>query len=115
MQKAPNKLLQSIFWPIAVWPSFTHVEEHPADDYVEQTTPIIGTAIGFWACAGALIAMWLMGMPVLTNFQADGATLDARTTPQGGETARQVLLFFLPVLYIAGFWMFARREDEYPN
>lgn len=115
MQKAPNKLLQSIFWPISVWPSFTHVEEHPADDYVERTTPIIGTAIGFWACAGALIAMWLINLPVMTSVEAEGATLGARVNSLGGDTARQVLLFFLPLLYVAGFWMFAQREDDYPN
>jgi hypothetical protein len=115
MPSAANKLVQSIFWPISVWPSFTHVEEHPADDYVEQTTPIIGTAIGFWACVGGLLILWLLNLPQLNNVVVEGVSLRTSLSSRAGDTAFQVLLFFLPVLYVAGFWMFAQREEEYPN
>jgi len=34
---------------------------------------------------------------------------------RGGDTALSVTLFFAAVLYVAGFWMFANREEDYPN
>ena len=114
MSTTPSKLVQSVFWPISVWPSFTHVEEHPADDYVEQTTPILGTAVGFWACMIGLIAIWVLNLPILTNLEIEGVQMIARMTHSAGAV-EQVLVLFLLVLYATGFWMFYNREGKYPN
>ena len=116
MAREPNKLLQSIFWPVSVWPSFQHMKHHAADDYVERTTPILGTAAGFWLCAVALAVLYLItyaGVP--TRLDVDGVSQAARVTWRGGEQAVGVLLFFLPILYAVGFWMFFSREEDYPN
>lgn len=103
MKNPPNKLLQSIFWPISCLPSFGHIPKHSDDDYVGRTSPLLGTAFAFWICAAAVLALWLIS----------NGTIDIRW--RGTETGLGVLTLFLVVLYIAGFWLFANREDDYPN
>ena len=111
-----NRLIQAIFWPISVWPSFTHMEEHPADDYVERTTPILSTALGFWICAGAVFAIWLADQTgILVRIEAAGVSSTGYAFPRTWDSAFGVLSMFLLVLYVTGFWMFASREDDYPN
>ena len=117
VQTPVPKIIQSIFWPVSVWPSFGHMEAHPADDYVERTTPIMSTAVGFWICAGSVLALWLASQTgILARIDIDGVTGSAVRVPtRGVDVALGVLMFFLPLLYIAGFWMFHSREDDYPN
>ena len=104
-QQPVNKWIQAIFWPISVLPSFQHIPKHSADDYVGRTSPILGTAFAFWICALGAIVLWLMTSGI---FLAD-------LLWRGADTAFSVVLLFVGVLYIAGFWMFANREDDYPN
>ncbi len=104
-QQPVNKWLQSFFWPISVLPSFQHIPKHAADDYVGRTSPILGTAFAFWACVLGAIAIWLISSGIVLGNLAW----------RGADTALSVALFFALILYIAGFWMFANREDDYPN
>ena len=111
-----NRLIQSIFWPVSVWPSFSHMEQHAADDYVERTTPILSTALGFWICAGGVFAIWLADQTgILVSGDVGGAHQSGRVFPHGWDTAFGMLSVFLVLLYVIGFWMFASREDDYPN
>lgn len=119
VQTPVPKIIQCIFWPIALWPSFGHMKNHAADDYVGRTSPLMGTAIGFWVCAVALLLLWVTtktGILVTVDAGSAGAesgnaTFISRATTVGTG----VLMFFLPLLYIIGFWMFSSREDKYPN
>ena len=111
-----NRFIQAVFWPVSVWPSFGHMPAHAADDYVERTTPIMGTAVGFWICAGGILALWLAAQTgILTRIEVDGVLHTGRAFSHGTDTALGVLLVFLPLLYLIGFWMFASREEDYPN
>jgi hypothetical protein len=98
-----NKWIQSIFWPLSVLPSFQHIPNHSADDYVGRTSPLLGTAFAFWIVTIGAVIITLMANGVL-----DGAW-------RGIDTAVTVSWLFAGALYIAGFWMFASREDIYPN
>ena len=113
MPKPVAGFLQSVFWPIAVWPSFGRIAEHSNDDYVERTTPIIGTAIGFWACVAGLLLAQLA--TTSRAIQVDGIVFNSLRSWAGADTIFAVLFFFLPLLYVAGFWMFGEREQKYPN
>lgn len=111
MQATPLRLLNAVFWPFTIWTSLTHLEEHPADDYVERTSPIVATAVAFWICIAALIAMslWQSGGAVI--FGSDGdAVRRLRSTDGIG-----VFWFFLPVVYLVGFWLFTARDEAYPR
>ena len=113
MQRPVEGFLQTVLWPIAVWPSFLHIAKHPNDDFVERTTPIIGTAIGFWACvAGVVLAQLATASRAI---RVDGVVSNSLPGWSGADTIFGVLVFFLPLLYIAGFWMFGEREQKYPN
>lgn len=110
MQAASVRLRNAALWPLTVWTSLTHLEEHAADDYVERTTPIIATAVGFWVCLGALI---ILGNPPLlhSTLGIDGAepvTVFFRRIP---TEAISTLGFFVPALYAIGFWLYSTRED----
>ena len=105
MSKQPvNKWVQSVFWPISVLPSFQHIPKHSTGDYVGRTSPLLGTAFAFWIAAAGTVFLLLVNNGVL-----------AALSWRGADTALTVALFFLVVLYVAGFWMFASREEEYPN
>lgn len=99
-----NKWVQSVFWPVSVLPSFQHIPKHSTGDYVGRTSPLLGTAFAFWIAAIGAIVLTLIANGVL-----------AQWSWRGVETALQVVLLFVIVLYIAGFWMFLNREEEYPN
>ena len=99
-----NKWVQAIFWPISCLPSFQHIPKHSADDYVGRTSPLLGTAFAFWIAAIGAVVLELIVNGVL-----------AQWSWRGVEGTLSVVLFFIAVLYVAGFWMFANREDDYPN
>ncbi len=105
MAQPVNKWVQSIFWPISVLPSFQHIPKHSADDYVGRTSPLLGTAFAFWLCAIGVVLIWGIANDI---FLGDMAW-------RGIDTALGVLTLFLLVIYVAGFWMFANREEDYPN
>lgn len=104
-QRQPNKWLQSVFWFISCLPSFQHIPKHAADDYVGRTSPLLGTALAFWIGAIAAIALALIANDVIPG------DISWRSM----DTVQSVVWLFLGVIYIAGFWMFANREDDYPN
>jgi hypothetical protein len=103
-QQPVNKWIQSIFWPISVLPSFQHIPKHSTGDYVGRTSPLLGTAFAFWIAAIGAIVLALIDGGVLPQWSWRGI-----------DTALSVVLLFVAVLYVAGFWMFASREDQYPN
>ena len=55
MAAAPVRFLNAAAWPLTIWTSLSHLDDHPADDYVERTSPIVATAVAFWLCFIALI------------------------------------------------------------
>lgn len=111
MRAAPVRFLNAAAWPLTIWSSLTHFEDHAADDYVERTSPIVATAIAFWVCAAALLAVVLLsgGFNVLAD---DGVVSLA---PRWAGTISGVLWFFLPALYVVGLWLFTARDEAYPR
>lgn len=99
-----NKWIQAIFWPISVLPSFQHIPNHTTGDYVGRTSPLLGTAFAFWIVAIGAVVIALIANGVLSDLAWRGI-----------DTALSVVIFFVAVLYVAGFWMFANREEDYPN
>jgi hypothetical protein len=99
-----NKWVQSIFWFISALPSFQHIPQHSTGDYVGRTSPILGTAFAFWIVAIGTIVMALIANGVISGMAWRNI-----------ETALGVGYFVTGVLYIAGFWMFFSREEQYPN
>ena len=110
MQAAPMRYLGAAFWPVAIWTSLAHLDEHPADDYVERTSPIVATAIEFWLCVAGLIAVALMSGRVLGVGSDDGVVSVALTRQ---DNMFDVLWLIAPALYVIGFWLYAAREDRY--
>jgi hypothetical protein len=105
MAQPTNKWFQSVFWPISCLPSFQHIPKHAADDYVGRTSPLLGTAFAFWICAAGAIALYLITHNILIGDLAW----------RGDDTAFSVVSLILLVLYLVGFWLFANREEDYPN
>ncbi|MCX7360229.1 MAG: hypothetical protein NT015_19070 [Alphaproteobacteria bacterium] len=114
MAAAPLRFIGAVAWPLTIWTTLSHLDDHAADDYVERTTPIIATAVAFWLCFVALI---VFANPAVT---AIGGTFD------GGEPVVQfvrrvpgsivgVLWVFTPVVYAIGFWLFASRDEAFPR
>jgi hypothetical protein len=111
MAATPFRLFHAVFWPLTIWTSLSHLDDHPADDYVERTSPIVATAVAFWICAVAAVAIqiWSAGVLVIGD--------------EGGEMVRRVrnsnmtgvLWFFLPVIYVVGFWLHTLREETFPS
>ena len=114
MAAAPFRFLNAAAWPLTIWTSLSNFGDHPADDYVERTSPIVATAIAFWVC---FIALLLLANPAVTTV---GGLLDdgeevltfVRRTP--GEVVG-VLWFFTPVIYVIGFWLFTARDEAFPR
>ena len=99
-----NKWVQSAFWFLSVLPSFGHIPKHSADDYVGQTSPLLGTCFAFWAAAIGTIVLYLISSGVL-----------AQWSWRGIETVLMVAAGFTVLLYIVGFFQFFTREEQYPN
>ena len=94
MQAARLRWLNTALWPLTVWLSFGKMRDHPADDYVERTSPIIAMAVGFCFVVAVVATIWFSNGP---------------------RTWFQVLAFFLPVLYGIGAMMYANREENFPE
>ncbi|MBY0563663.1 MAG: hypothetical protein K2P58_05685 [Hyphomonadaceae bacterium] len=114
MRAAPLRFINAALWPLTIWMSLRHLEDHPADDYVERTSPIVATAVAFWI---SLIALIVLATPVVSTIGGgfeDGPLLmeQFRRVPQAIVNA---LMFFTPVLYIAGFWLFTARDEAFPR
>ncbi|MEQ1619571.1 MAG: hypothetical protein ABL883_14650 [Terricaulis sp.] len=115
MKAAPLRFLRAAFWPLAIWSSLTHLEEHPADDYVERTSPIVATAVAFWLCAAALaVAIWL-GLGRVQVFGDGDSDVSARVVPAWTGAASEALWVVTPLLYAIGFWLFTARDEAYPR
>lgn len=116
MAAAPVRFLGAAAWPLTIWASLTRLEEHPADNYVERTSPIVASAIAFWVCAALLgFTLSMSGGPIVTLAEAGGieeATM--QLAPRWTSVATPVLLLFLVGIYIVGCWLFAARDEEFP-
>lgn len=114
MAAAPLRFLNAAAWPLTIWTSLTQLEQHAADDYVERTSPIVASAIGFWVC---LIALVVLANPAVT---AIGGSIEGgenlvtfiRRTP---GSIVGVLWFITPALYLIGLWLFASRDEAFPR
>lgn len=117
MQTASLRYFGAALWPATIWTSLTHLDEHAADDYVERTSPIVGTAIGFWICVAILVGLELSGVHVWAiSTGGDGDDAGAvHHIRRSTEVVRAVVWFFLPLLYIAGFAMFFTRDQAFPR
>lgn len=114
MAAAPVRFLNAAAWPLTIWTSLTHLEEHPADDYVERTSPIVATAVAFWVC---LIALIVLANPAVTAIggaldDGEGIVTLIRRTP---GSIVDVLWFITPSLYVIGLWLFASRDEAFPR
>jgi uncharacterized membrane protein len=114
MQAAPVRFLTAALWPVSIWTSLTHLEEHPADDYVERTSPIVATAIAFWLCVVAVLLFATPSVHMVTAALDSGEQTAAWVSRAPGVVA-DVLWFFLPVLYVIGFWLFTTRDAAFPR
>jgi hypothetical protein len=111
MAATPFRLLNAVFWPLTIWTSLSHLDDHAADDYVERTSPIVATAVAFWICAIAAVAiqLWSTGV-IIVGDDAGDVIRRARSSDMSG-----VLLFFLPVIYLVGFWLYTARDEAFPR
>jgi hypothetical protein len=115
MRAAPLRFLNAAFWPLTIWFSLTHLEEHPADDYVERTSPIVATAIAFWICLAALVVLASPSVAAIGGGllgEGEDAVAFVRRAP---GAVVDVLWFFLPALYVVGFWLFTARDEAFPR
>jgi hypothetical protein len=116
MRSAPHRFILAVLWPISVWGSFGHFDKHGADDYVARTSPIIAFAIGFWVCFAGYVALTfgrLQQRMALVSFEDIEFAMPF--FDQGWQTLANALMFFLPLLYIIGLWMFTAREERFPE
>lgn len=114
MQAAPMRFANAALWPLTIWTSLTHLEDHPADDFVERTSPIVATAVAFWVC---LIALVIFANPAVTSIggsagDGEGVFELVRRTP---VVVVDVLWFFTPTLYVVGLWLFTARDEAFPR
>jgi len=113
MRAAPMRFVMAALWPLTIWTSLSHLEDHPADDYVERTSPIVATAIAFWVCAGILVAfaIYFSGTFTVLGGEGDAGVTYMRRPPAIAD----VFWFFLPVIYVIGFWLFTSRDEAFPR
>ena len=114
MQAAPVRFMNAALWPLTIWTSLGHLEEHSADDYVERTSPIVATAVAFWVC---FIALLIFANPAVVGVGGglegeDGVFEFMRRTP---IVVVNVLWFFTPVIYLIGLWLFTSRDEAFPR
>lgn len=113
MRAAPVRFLNAALWPLSIWTSLTHFGEHPADDYVERTSPIVATALAFWLCVAALVVFATPSVHTLVaNIGGEDAVAVVRRTP---GAVVDVLWFFTPLLYLIGLWLFTARDEAFPR
>jgi hypothetical protein len=111
MQATPLRLVNAMLWPLTIWGSLGHLDDHPADDYVERTSPIVATAVAFWLAVAVAVAiqLWSAGVIVLGE---DGVDMIRRAR---SSSMTGVIWFFLPVIYLVGFWLFTTRDEAFPR
>ena len=114
MRATPVRFLNAAAWPLTIWISLTHLDEHSADDYVERTMPIVATAVAFWLCA---IGLAVLATPELIPISAtfEGRTIVGAVRGSVPENVVSVLWLFAPFLYVVGFWLFTARDEAYPR
>lgn len=113
MRAAPIRLFNALLWPLTIWVSLTHLAEHPADDYVERTSPIVATAIAFWI---GLTALAILANPAVLQIavMVEDEELISQVQRAPGVIV-DVLWFFVPVIYLVGFWLFTSRDAAFPR
>lgn len=114
MAAAPVRFMNAAAWPLTIWTSLSRLEDHPADDYVERTSPIVATAIGFWLCFIALIVLANPAVTSVGGMLEDGSSVVTFVRRTPGAIV-DVLWFMTPVLYVIGFWMFTARDEAFPR
>ncbi len=102
--------MNAVLWPLTIWASLRNLDQHPADDYVERTSPIVATAVAFWVCAAAAVAVQLWSSGVVVVAEGGEMFRRARESEMTG-----VLWFFLPVIYLVGFWLYTLRDEAFPR
>jgi hypothetical protein len=114
MQAAPVRFVNAALWPATIWTSLTHLEDHPADDYVERTSPIVATAIAFWVC---LVALIIFANPAVVAIGGgiDGEEGVFELVRRAPMVVVNVLWFFTPALYLIGLWLFTARDEAFPR
>lgn len=114
MAAAPVRFINAAAWPLTIWASLSHLEEHPADDYVERTSPIVATAVAFWLCFIALIVLANPAVMAVGGLADDGSELVTFVRRTPGAIV-DVLWIVTPMLYAVGFWMFTSRDEAFPR
>jgi hypothetical protein len=115
MRAAPIRFFNAALWPLTIWLSLTHLDEHPADDYVERTSPIVATAIAFWAAVGLAVVTYLSAGTRVIEGDGEEAVRVVRVTPLWAGVTADVLWFFVPALYVIGLWLFTARDEAFPR
>ncbi len=113
MPAAPVRFFNAAMWPLSIWTSLTHLDDHPADDYVERTSPIVATAIAFWLCVAALVVFATPSVQMVSGL-AEGETVSAAIN-RVPSVIGDVLWFFLPAIYVVGFWLYTSRDEAFPR
>ncbi len=114
MAAAPLRFLNAAAWPLTIWPSLSHFESHPADDYVERTSPIVATAVAFWIGIAVVVAVAYLGGGLNVLGDDDGGAIYT-VAPRWVEGVVGMLWFFLPLIYVIGFWLYTARDEAYPR
>lgn len=92
--KSNRHMWRYLLWPISVWMSVKKFDQHASDDYVELTSPILATAIAFWAAVASIAAIWVL----------NGLLLDF-----------QLLLWMTPLIYAVGLALYVNRERTFES
>lgn len=111
MNASPLRFFNAAAWPLTVWTSLFRFNDHPADDYVERTFPIVASAVAFWI---GVVALVVFAQPVVTHIVAGAADEQVAGVirhPPGAIVG--VLWLFVPVIYLIGFWLFSAREEAF--
>lgn len=115
MRSASLRFADAALWPLTVWGSLSHFDEHAADDYVERTSPIVASAIAFWLGAATIALLLVVSQGYTRGVEVDGIAFGVRVFNNGLAAVLSVLLVFLPVVYAIGLWLFATRDERYPR
>lgn len=114
MRAAPLRFLNAALWPLTIWVSLSHLGDHPADDFVERTSPIVAAAVAFWLCMAALIVL-LTPAAISMGAVIGADEFVASYVRRAPEAITNVVVFFAPVLYVIGLWLFSTRDEAYPR
>jgi hypothetical protein len=82
------------------------------DDYVERTSPIVASAIAFWICLIALLALSTPVAVTMGGVLEDGGEAFAVVRRSAGSIVG-VLQHFTPMIFVFGFWLFTARDEAY--